>query len=98
MITPSTIGPIASASLAMLDERYAVVGFSRLRPTKLRENLRWIKHRFGARATPGNLPARIVLFDLEREAIEWEFNIENHGMNAVFSIHVWHGAKAAQLP
>lgn len=74
--------------LAVLDEgRRVVVGFSRLRPTQLRENLRWLKHRFGLRETPGNLPARIACFDLESERQLWEQELESAGMSVVFSIH-----------
>lgn len=73
--------------LHLLSPDKVVVGFSRLRPTKTWRNLRWLKHRVGLRATPGNLPSRIACFDLSTETLCWEFNVEEHGMNALFSIH-----------
>lgn len=78
--------------LALLDGgRQVVVGFSRLRPTKFRENVRWVKHRLGLRSTPGNLPSRIACFDLERECLLWEQNLEQHGMAVMFSLHPLEG-------
>jgi hypothetical protein len=64
-----------------------VVGFSRLRPTQFRDNVRWVKHRLGLRPTPGNLPSRIAAFDLAGERLLWELNVEDFGLNAIFSIH-----------
>ncbi len=71
----------------VLEPDRVVVGFSRLRPTKIRQNLRWLKHRVGLRGTPGNLPSRIACFDLSTETLCWEHNVEEHGMSVVFSIH-----------
>ncbi|MEM9294139.1 MAG: hypothetical protein AAGD01_20850 [Acidobacteriota bacterium] len=70
-----------------LDERHALVGFSRLRPSVLRQNLRWVKHRFGQRPTSGDLPTRVALYDLQQARLLWEMNLEEHGLNALFSIH-----------
>ncbi|MFL6294219.1 MAG: hypothetical protein ACJ759_25270 [Thermoanaerobaculia bacterium] len=64
------------------DARRAWVGFSRLRQTKLRQNLSWIRNGFRER-----LPTRIALYDLERPARLREINLEKAGLNAVFSIH-----------
>lgn len=72
--------------LHVIDERRVVVGFSRLRPSKIRENLHWVAHQFGAAHTAGALPSRIALFDLERGTMDWEINVEDHGMNVLFSI------------
>jgi len=58
------------------------VGFTRLRPTKLRENLSWVKHKF----KQYRMPTRISLYDLKRKAILHEVDIEPYGINAVFSI------------
>jgi hypothetical protein len=61
----------------------AWVGFTRLRPTLLHRNLSWIRHGF----RDYHLPTRIALYDLERPACLREINLEEAGMNAVFSIH-----------
>ncbi|MES1245476.1 MAG: hypothetical protein ABUT39_27980 [Acidobacteriota bacterium] len=66
------------------DGRLAWVGFSKLRPTKLKQNLSWIRH--GFKETP-RLPTRIALYDLERPARLREIDLEPAGLNAVFSIH-----------
>lgn len=73
--------------LCAVSEQVVVVGFSRLRPTKFRENVRWVKHQFGLRAFKGNLPSRIAAFDLAAERLLWEVNVENDGLNAIFSVH-----------
>lgn len=69
------------------DSRLAWVGFSRLRPTKLRQNLSWIRHGFRETAEQRRLPTRIALYDLERPARLREIDLEPAGLNAVFSIH-----------
>jgi hypothetical protein len=64
------------------------VGFSRLRPTKLYENLRWFKRQLTA---PGDaptavLPTRIARYDLARRALLDELELESVGVGALFSI------------
>jgi hypothetical protein len=61
----------------------AWVGFTRLRPTLLRRNLSWLRHGFRSR----QFPTRIALYDLERPARLREVDLEDAGLNAVFSIH-----------
>ena len=60
------------------------MGFSKLRRTKLRQNLSWIRH--GFQEVP-RLPTRIALYDLEHPARLKEIDLEPAGLNAVFSIH-----------
>ena len=74
--------------VAPVDKERVWVGFSRLRPTKFRENLRSLKHKVGLSEFSGNLPTRILLVNLATDQIEEEIDLENIGMNAVFSIHV----------
>jgi hypothetical protein len=61
----------------------AWVGFTRLRPTLLRRNLSWLRHGFRSR----QFPTRIALYDLERPARLREVDLEDAGLNAIFSIH-----------
>ena len=65
------------------EEDRVLVGFSRLRPTRFKQNLGWLR---GALARPEPVPTRVVAYDLEagRELQSWP--LEGHGMNAVFSI------------
>lgn len=68
--------------LADAGARRAWVGFSRLRQTKLQQNLSWIRNGFRER-----LPTRIALYDLERPERLQEIDLEPAGLTAVFSIH-----------
>lgn len=65
----------------------AWVGFTRLRHTKLRQNLSWVRHGFQATKYHRGLPTRIALYDLEQPAILRHVDLEEVGLNAVFSIH-----------
>lgn len=68
--------------LLPLDERFMWVGFTRVRPTKFRENLSFIKHGFGR----VHRPTRIALFDLVAGECLKEIDLEPFGVNAIFSI------------
>jgi hypothetical protein len=70
----------------VIDENRVIVGFSRIRPSKIRENLRWVKYRMGIREDEGRLPTRIACYNFTEKRVEWEVNLEDHGLNAVFSI------------
>lgn len=72
--------------LHVLDDTKVVVGFSRLRPSKFRENVQWVKFQIGKRESAGKLPTRIAQYDLEAGRMEWTVDLEKHGLNAVFSI------------
>lgn len=72
--------------IEVLDDRHVVVGFSRLRPTRWQENLRWVKHRLGGDGG-GLLPTRIAMFDLVDRRLCWEIDLEPYDMNVVFSVH-----------
>ncbi len=58
------------------------IGFTRLRPTKLQENLSWVKHGF----KQFYLPTRIALYDLPGQKLLREVDIEPYGIHAIFSI------------
>lgn len=68
-----------------------VVGFSRIRQTKLHDNIQWVKDRLKSMARYGEsyltMPTRISCFDAGQKALCWDLNLETYGMNAVFSIH-----------
>ena len=71
--------------LKLLDDGRLIVGFSRLRPTRWRENVRWVKRQLGVPA--GSLPTRVAVYDIERRRLCLERTIERFGMSAIFSIH-----------
>jgi hypothetical protein len=68
------------------DGRRAWIGFTRLRQTRLQQNLSWIRNGF-RESQQRRLPTRISLYDLERPARLREIDLEPAGLNAVFSIH-----------
>jgi hypothetical protein len=70
--------------LLPLDESRIWVGFTRIRKTRLRENVLWVKNvlREGMREKP----THIALYDIARKQCLQEFDLEAHGMNIVFSI------------
>ncbi len=57
------------------------IGFSRIRPTKFREAVSWIRQGFN-RA----LPTHIACYDLKRRCCRFEIELEDYGLHAVFSI------------
>jgi hypothetical protein len=73
--------------LEVLDDDHVVVAFSRLRPTKWKQNVAWVKHRLGGRGQDLR-PTRLAMFDLKRERLCWELDLEPAGMNVVFSVHL----------
>jgi hypothetical protein len=84
IITDNSLG--WCRGIAILDEDRVLVGFSRLRPSKFKENLRWVKYKAGMREDAGPMPTRVVCFNLRTQEAEWTLNLENQGLNAVFSI------------
>lgn len=57
------------------------VGFSRLRLTKFRENVSWVRRGFRRQ-----LPTRIACYDLASQRCLQEIELQRHGLDAVFSI------------
>ena len=62
------------------------VGFSRLRPTRFRETLSWVKHGFTSVGTYNTLPTHIACYDLSARKCLQEIDVESSGISAVFSI------------
>jgi hypothetical protein len=63
------------------------VGFSRIRFTALRQNLDWVRR--GFRDIDRKLPAptRVARYDLDGMRLIEEHDVEDAGLNTVFSIH-----------
>lgn len=64
-----------------IEDDAAWVGFSRIRPTKSRENVGWLLRGFRK-----DLGTRIDLYDLETVTCRRQINLEDSGLGAVFSI------------
>jgi hypothetical protein len=62
----------------------AWVGFTRIRKTRFRENVLWVKQAF--KNDMYEKPTHITLYDLAEQKRIQEFDLEAHGMNIVFSI------------
>lgn len=73
--------------LRVVDDHRAWVGFSRIRYTRLRRNLSWVRHGFRHTAIHRAAPTRVVLYDLAGPTPLSEVDLEPAGMGAVFSIH-----------
>jgi hypothetical protein len=59
----------------------AWVGFSRIRPTRFREAVSWVRQGFKV-----SQATHIALYDLAAKRCLGEIELESHGLNAVFSI------------
>jgi hypothetical protein len=60
------------------------IGFTRIRKTRIHENLLWVKHVFKEGMV--EKPTHISLYDIENYRLLEEFNLEPYGMNIIFSI------------
>lgn len=69
------------------DDGGAWVGFSRIRYTRLRRNVDWVRHGFKKSDLHGAAPTRIAHYDLRRQSLVDEIVLEDVGMNTIFSIH-----------
>lgn len=65
----------------MIDGDQVWVGFSRIRPTKWRENVTWMMRGFKSVR-----PTHIACYDLDRKECLVEIDLEPMGMNAIYSI------------
>lgn len=66
-----------------IDERRVWVGFTRVRKTKFKENVLWIKHAFKEKERP----THIGLYDIAQGKCLQEIELEHHGMNVLFGIY-----------
>jgi hypothetical protein len=81
--------------LEILPDGRMAVGFTRLRPTRFRENLQWMKRQLGLDET-GRRPSRIAIYDPTGERLISEVNLEPWGVNVVFSVHFVEEAAAGR--
>jgi len=76
--------PAWCRGLLPIDERRIWVGFTRIRKTVFKENVRWVK----TVLREGTIvkPTHIALFDLVSQQCLREIDLEPYGMNSVYSI------------
>lgn len=82
--TPGVLG--WCRGLQVIDEHNVIVGFSRIRPTKIHQNLLWVKNQLKGETSAKSQPTRIAHYDLANRRIAWEVNLEPYDLNAVFSV------------
>lgn len=70
--------------LLLIDSSRIWVGFTRIRKTRFRENILWLRNVFHEGMQ--EKPTHIALYDLANEQCLEEFDLEACGMNIVFSI------------
>jgi hypothetical protein len=70
--------------LLPLDENRFWVGFTRVRKTKFRENVLWIRNVF--REGMSEKPTHLAAYDISSRRCLQEFDLESHGMNVIFSV------------
>ncbi|MFZ0335130.1 MAG: hypothetical protein WAN10_11090 [Candidatus Acidiferrales bacterium] len=68
--------------LLIVDERRIWVGFTRVRKTKFREKISWVKHVFH----DTQKPTHISLYDIHSKKCLREIDVEKYGLNILFSI------------
>lgn len=88
MSPPSERLPGWCRGIAMVSENDVLVGYSKLRETKTRENLKWIGNKLFGQNFSLSQPTRIARYDLARRREIWRLELEKCGMDAVFSIHI----------
>lgn len=66
-----------------VNECEIIVGFTRIRPTKFKTNLSWLRQNFHSLKS---LPTRVASFNTEEMKVNWEVNLERHNFNGIFSI------------
>jgi hypothetical protein len=64
-----------------IDDEHCWVGFSRIRPTRLRQTVAWIRSGLADQA-----PTRIARYRRSDWSCTAEIDLEPHGLNAVFSV------------
>jgi hypothetical protein len=68
--------------LFIVDESKVWVGFTRVRKTKFREKVNWVKHVFHDKESP----THIALYDIRSKKMLREIDLERYGLNVLFSI------------
>lgn len=76
---PGDDRPLGWCRGLLFDDDRCWVGFSRIRPTKLRHTVQWVRGTAGA-------PTRIDLYDTATWSVIHSIDLEPAGLNAVFSI------------
>lgn len=85
-------GPLGWCRGLCLDGELAHVGFTRLRATRWRRNLAWLRGAVRGATTVGDRPTRVVTVDRRTGRIVREVDVEPFGVHAVFGLCAVPGA------
>jgi hypothetical protein len=72
--------------LKIIDADNVLIGFSTLRVTSFRENVRWVKKRFGMMRDASITPTHIAMYNLKEERLYWRKVLEDPKVDVIFSI------------
>ncbi|MCP3934686.1 MAG: hypothetical protein GY708_04865 [Actinomycetia bacterium] len=72
--------------LTIANDGDLLVGFSTLRVTKIRENIRWVKTRFGRMDNAKLKPTHIARFDVGKGNLKWRRPLDDPLVDVVFSV------------
>jgi outer membrane protein assembly factor BamB len=74
--------------LSVLPDGDILLGFSTLRITKIRENVRWVKNRFGKMENPVVVPTHVARYNVGEGRMIWRRELTDPVMDVVFSVLV----------
>ncbi len=72
--------------LRVLDENRLIIGASTLRVTSIRNNIRWVKKKFGQMESDKVTPTNIALYILAEKRVEWVMVLDDPMVDVVFSV------------
>ena len=75
--------------LEVLSDDLILVGFSRIRPTKIKQNIQWIKGKLKSGQIYGRQKTRICLVDIRKNEMIDFFDLEKLNINVIFSINLY---------
>jgi hypothetical protein len=75
-----------SRGLKVIDDEHIIVGFSTLRVTKFRENVRWVKSRFGLLGDSKPTPTHISMYNIKEKKLCWRRVLDDPCLDVIFSV------------
>ncbi len=72
--------------LKIIDENRVIIGASTLRVTSIRNNIRWVKKKFGQMEEDRVVPTNVALYNLSERRVEWVKVLDDPIVDVVFSV------------
>ena len=83
-MAPRSSRPLGWCRGIHVTPEHTLLGFSRLRPTQLKQNLSWLRRPLGKQLEP--LPTRVCAYDLQGGKKLESWTLESLGISSIFSI------------